>query len=74
MPSNPELYLMTQLLNLEGMKVIDYRIIEGIGIILSLENSQKKIICPQCGKETDLLHQNYHYTIRDLPFGTEPVY
>ena len=30
---------MTQLLNLEGVKVIDYRIIEGIGIILSLENT-----------------------------------
>ena len=74
MPSNPELYLMTQLLNLEGMKVIDYRIIEGIGIILSLENTQKKIICPQCGNPTDLLHQNYYYTIRDLPWGTEPVY
>ncbi|MDJ0574921.1 MAG: hypothetical protein QNJ65_07110 [Xenococcaceae cyanobacterium MO_234.B1] len=42
MPSNPELYLMTQLLNLEGMKVIDYRIIEGIGIILFLENTKKK--------------------------------
>ncbi len=29
MASNSELYLMTQLLNLEGVKVIDYRIIEG---------------------------------------------
>ena len=29
MASNSELYLMTQLLNLKGVKVIDYRIIEG---------------------------------------------
>ena len=33
MASNPEIYLMTQLLNLEGVKVIDYRLIKGIGII-----------------------------------------
>ena len=58
MASNSELYLMTQLLNLEGVKVIDYRIIEGIGIILSLENTQKEVVCPSCGKTTDLLHQN----------------
>lgn len=30
MASNSKLYLMTQLLNLEGVKVIDYRIIEEV--------------------------------------------
>ena len=44
MASNSELYLMTQLLNLEGVKVIDSRLIEGIGIILSLENTKKEVI------------------------------
>ena len=66
MASNSELYLMTKLLNLPGMKVRDYRIIEGIGIILSLENTKKEVICPNCGKTTDLLHQNNFQTIRDL--------
>ena len=69
MASNPELYLMTQLLNLEGVKVIDYRLIEGIGIILSLENTNQQVICPNCGKTTELLHQNNFQTVRDLSFG-----
>ena len=43
MASNSELYLMTQLLNLSGVKVIDYRLIEGLGIILSLENTKKQL-------------------------------
>ncbi len=74
MASNSELHLMTQLLNLEGVKVIDYRIIEGIGIILSLENTKKQVICPNCGETTELLHQNNSQTIRDLSFGKQSVY
>ncbi len=74
MASNSELYLMTQLLNLEGVKVIDYRIIEGIGIIFSLENKKKQVICPNCGKITELLHQNNFQTVRDLSFGNQSVY
>ncbi len=58
MASNSELHLMTKLLNLPGVKVRDYRIIESIGIILSLENTKKEVICPNCEKTTDLLHQN----------------
>ncbi len=75
MASNPELYVMNQLLKLEGMKVIDYRIIENIGIFLSLQNTREKTICPRCAKETDfLLHQNNFITVRDLPFGEQQVY
>ena len=74
MASNSELYLMTQLLNLEGVKVIDYRIIEGIGIILSLENTKKEVVCPSCGQTSDLLHQNNFQTVRDLSFGEQSVY
>ncbi len=75
MASNAELHVMNQLLKLEGIKVIDYRIIENIGIFLSLQNIREKTICPRCGKETDfLLHQNNSCTIRDLPFGEQAVY
>ena len=74
MASNSELYLMTQLLNLSGVKVIDYRLIEGLGIILSLENTKKQVICPNCGKTTELLHQNNFQTVRDLSFGQQSVY
>ncbi len=65
---------MTQLLNLPGVNVIDYRLIEGIGIILSLERINKQVICPFCGKTTDLLHQNNFQTVRDLCFGEQSVY
>ncbi len=74
MASNSELYLMTQLLNLEGVKVIDYRLIEGIGIILSLENTKKQVVCPSCGQTTELLHQNNFQTVRDLSLGQQSVY
>ena len=43
MASNSELHLMTQLLNLPGVKVRDYSLIEGIGIILSLENMKENM-------------------------------
>ena len=74
MASNSELHLMTQLLNLEGVKVKDYRLIEGIGIILSLENTKKQVVCPSCGQTTELLHQNNFQTVRDLSFGQQAVY
>ena len=75
MASSAELHLMNQLLKLEGMKVIDYRIIENIGIFLSLKNIKKQTICPRCGKKTEfLLHQNNYCTIRDLSFGEQQVY
>ncbi len=75
MASNVELNLMNQLLKLEGMKVIDYRIIKNIGIFLSLKNIKKQTICPRCEKKTNfLLHQNNSCTIRDLAFGEQPVY
>ncbi len=34
MPSNPELKLMTNLLKLEGVRVINYQIIDLMGIVL----------------------------------------
>ena len=49
---------MTQILDLEGIKVIDSRLIEDIKIICSLENTEKKVLCPKCGRTTDRVHQN----------------
>ena len=65
---------MTQILNLEGFNVIDYRLIEDIAIILSLENTKKKVICPNCGELTDRVHTNNYQTVRDLPFAQQTVY
>ena len=53
MASNAELHLIERFLKLSGMKVIDYRIIEDIGIFLSLKNTKKQTICPRCGKKKE---------------------
>ncbi len=74
MPSKSELNLMTQILDLEGFNVRDYRLIEDIAIILSLENTKKEVICPKCGKLTDRVHTNNYQTVRDLPFAQQTVY
>lgn len=74
MASNPELALITKLLNLEGTKVKNYRLIEGIGIFIYLKSRTKKVTCPHCGQSTDKLHQNQEYTVRDLPLIEQKVY
>jgi hypothetical protein len=49
MPSNPERKLMTNLLKVEGFRVINYQIIDSIGIVLYLEHINKKATCTSCG-------------------------
>jgi transposase len=58
MTSYPQRKLMTDILNLPGFIVKDYRFIEQVGIVLSLEKATKKVRCPHCGYSTDKLHQN----------------
>jgi transposase len=74
MPSNPQLKLMTELLQLEGVIVTNYQIIKEIGIVFYIENIERKTNCIYCGKESRKLHQNNELTIRDLSFGEQEVY
>lgn len=74
MPSNPELKLMTKLLNLDGMRVKNYRFLEGIGVSLYLEDEERAVPCPSCGQLTNKLHQNHRYVVRDLPLMEQLVY
>ncbi|MEG4630796.1 transposase family protein [Microcoleus sp. AR_TQ3_B6] len=74
MVSNPQLHLMTKLLNIEGVTVKSYQIIENIGITIYLDNNNKKTIGFDCGKKTDKLHQNHYYVVRNLPCGEQKVY
>ena len=74
MPSNSQLNLMTNILRLEGFTVIDYQLIEGMGIVLSLEKVHKQATCLYCGSVTRTLHHNNELTVRDLPWGEEDVY
>ena len=45
MTTKKELKLLTELLNLEGVKVSSHRQYEGIGIILQIEAIDKESVC-----------------------------
>ncbi len=66
--------LLTELLNIEGIKVISQRQHEGIGIILQLEPISQESICPRCQTKSHRLHQNHRYIVKDLPWGEKPVF
>ena len=74
MASYPQQKLMTDILNLSGFIVRDYRFISEVGIVLSLENQQLSVTCPECGSLTDKVHQNHPATIRDISWGEQQVY
>jgi len=59
---------LTEILNLDSVKVNSYRQHEGIGIILQVE-LKKESTCPRCGKKSHRLHQNHRYLVKDLPSG-----
>ncbi len=74
MASFPQLNLFKQIINLPEFTVKNYRFIDGFGLVLILENKEKKATCPHCGKNSDKLHQNYRYKGRDLPLMEHDVY
>ena len=57
MSTKKELKLLTELLNLEGMKVSSHRQYEGIGIILQIEAIDRESVCGRCGSNSSKLHQ-----------------
>lgn len=66
--------LLTELLNLEGIKVISQRQHEGIGIIFQIEPIQKESVCPRCRTKSHRVHQNHRYIVKDLPWGEKPIF
>ncbi len=58
--------LLTELLNIKGIKVISHRQHEGIGMIVQVEAIQKESSCQRCGSKADKLHQNHRYIIKDF--------
>ena len=66
--------LLTELLNLEGIKVISHRQHERIGIILQLEPIRKESVCPRCRTKSHRVHQNHRYIVKDLPWGEKTVF
>ncbi len=69
-----ELKLLTEVLNLEGVKVTSKHQHEGIGILLGVESSKKTSVCQRCGLKSDKLHQNHRQIIKDLNWGEQAVF
>jgi transposase len=74
MNSKKEIKLLTELLNLSGVKVISHRQHQGIGIILQIESIDRESICPRCGAKSHRLHQNHRYVVKDLSWGEQQVF
>jgi transposase len=66
--------LLTELLNLEGVKVISHRQHQGIGVILGIESNAQESVCPRCGTKSQRLHQNHRYIVKDLCWGEQQVF
>ena len=74
MSTKKELKLLTELLNLEGVKVSSHRQYEGIGIIIQVEAIAKGSVCGRCGSNSNKLHQNRWHIIKDLSWGEKTVF
>ena len=60
------------MLGLPGIEVEDYQD-QGEYLILEVEADRDRATCPQCGYESNHLHQNHGYLVRDLPISERPV-
>lgn len=70
----PKLKAISEILKIDGMIIKDYRIIDNIGYVVVLNSCKSKIVCPDCGKSSDKLHQNHWITVKDLPISEHFVY
>lgn len=66
--------LLTELLNLESVRVTKYKNLPQVGLILHTEFLSKEANCPRCQNQSQRLHQNHRYLIKDLPISGQPVY
>ena len=74
MSSKSHSKILTELVNLEGVKVTNYIQHEGVGIILHLSSERDEAICTRCGNLSHKIHQNHRYLVKDLPLMGQPVY
>lgn len=74
MTNKKDIKILTEMLDLRGVKVISHRLHAGIGIILQIEQEKPFSTCPKCGTNSHKLHQNHRHIIKDLPFGDKEVF
>ena len=66
--------VLTELLNIQGIKVTQISQVPGIGIILQVESIHKESHCHNCGTKSNRLHQNHRYVVKDLSWGEKQVF
>jgi transposase len=66
--------VLTELLNIQGIKVTQMSQQPGIGIILQVESIERESHCHHCGTKSNRLHQNHRYVVKDLSWGEQPVF
>ena len=74
MASSSKTKLLTELLNLESVRVTKYKILPQVGLILHTEVNRKEANCTRCGNKSQRIHQNHRYLIKDLSISGQPVY
>ena len=74
MTSLSQAKLLTQILNLESVRVTKYRNLSGIGLIIHLEALTKEASCARCGQPSHQVHQNHRYLVKDLPISGQAIY
>ncbi len=74
MANSSKIKLLTELLNLESVRVIKYKNLPQVGLILHTEVLSKEANCTRCRNKSQRIHQNHRYLIKDLPISGQPVY
>ena len=65
--------MLTQLLNIPGVKVVGNTEVHSQELILTIEAEKKEAICPICHHKSKQIHQNHTYLIKDMPWNTKKV-
>ncbi|MEG3864768.1 MULTISPECIES: ISL3 family transposase [unclassified Microcoleus] len=65
---------LTELLNIQGIKVTQMTQVPYIGIILQVESIHKESHCHRCGTKSNRLHQNHRYLVKDFSWGEKLVF
>lgn len=74
MLNKKDIKILSQLLDLDEVKVVSHSLDNGMGIILRTEPIKPYGMCPKCGTKSHKLHQNHRHIINDLSFGEQPVF
>ena len=73
MPSNSLLYFITKIVDIQGVKVINYHFITDNELLVDVKNIARESICPHCGNITNSVHQDHWYRVRDIPMSNYDV-